>query len=161
MSATVEWLPSLVLLKDHGGDWNRYLAALYEFFKQDFIKTKPVFRGRRVGHKRYPVRRGKERTFWHLISAGKSEDERVPDIRRCERVRWPRPMIESVDISRVKCWPTRRRGENRFVVALCDFSYVVVLAERSGYIILWTAYCVEREHRRQKLRREWAKAGKS
>ncbi len=36
-----------------------------------------------------------------------------------------------------------------------DFSYVVVLADRGEYVLLWTAYCVEQEHRRQKLRREY------
>lgn len=41
------------------------------------------------------------------------------------------------------------------MIALGDFSYVVVLADRGDYVLLWTAYCVEMEHRRQKLRREY------
>jgi len=38
---------------------------------------------------------------------------------------------------------------------LPDFSYIVVLATRSTYVLLWTAYTVERTHRREKLRREY------
>jgi len=30
-----------------------------------------------------------------------------------------------------------------------------VLADRGGYILLWTAYCVEQEHRRRKLKNEF------
>jgi hypothetical protein len=43
----------------------------------------------------------------------------------------------------------------RIVIALEDFSYIVVLADRGKYLLLWTAYCVEQEHRRAKLRREY------
>jgi len=46
-------------------------------------------------------------------------------------------------------------------VALNDFSYVVILAERSGrngtYHLAWTAFCLERPHQRTKLEKEWRK----
>lgn len=48
-----------------------------------------------------------------------------------------------------------RGKEERIVIALEDFSYVVVLADRRDYILLWTAYCVEREHTRRKLKNEF------
>jgi hypothetical protein len=35
---------------------------------------------------------------------------------------------------------------------------VVVLADRGEYVILWTAYCVEQEHRRAKLLKECDRA---
>ena len=161
MSADLSWLPPLVLLQDFGGDWSRYLPALYEFFRQDFILSTPLYDGRRVGLKRHPVIDGKEATFWHVISEGKVEADRVPDMRRCERIGWPRPIIEAVERGRVRCWKNRREHESRIVIALEDFSYVVVLAQRKAYVILWTAFCVEREHSRQKMRREYEEATKS
>lgn len=160
MSAETAWLPPLVLLADYDGDWSRYLEALYEFLRQDFIASSPMYEGRRVGLKRYPVINDKEATFWHLISEGKVEADRLPDMRRCERIRWPRPIIDAVQQGRVRCWKNRREHESRIVIALDDFSYVVILAQRKTYVILWTAYCIEREHSRKKIRREYEEATK-
>jgi hypothetical protein len=69
----IEWLPPLVLFS---GNWNAYLTAIYDWFKKDFIDSKPVFQGRQLGLKRLPITEGKEATFWHMISEGKNEEER-------------------------------------------------------------------------------------
>ena len=69
MSGTTDCLPLLVLFNDHG-DWDAYLAAIYTWFKRDFVDSKPVFQGRRLGLKRHPLTNGKEATFWHMISEG-------------------------------------------------------------------------------------------
>jgi hypothetical protein len=155
MSGSSFLLPPLVLLEDYQSNWDEYLEAIYQFFCRDFVTSKPNFEGKRFALKRHPVIKGKEATFWHVISEGAVEDERLPDLRRCERIRWPHPIIEGVKGKYVKCWRNRRKEEERIVIALEDFSYVVVLADRGEYILLWTAYCVEQEHRRQKLRREY------
>ena len=97
----------------------------------------------------------KAQHFWHIISEGMTEDERLPDLRRCERIRWPRPMIEAIALSHIKWWRNRRKEEERIVIALDDYSYIVVLADRGDYVLLWTAYCVEQEHTRRKLHREY------
>ncbi len=156
-----DWLPPLVLLANYEGDWNRYLEVLYGYFCQDFVTSSPVYGGMRVGLKRHPIVNGKEATFWHVISEGTLEADRLPDMRRCERIRWPRPILEAVQQRQVRCWKNHRGHEQRIVIALDDFSYVVVLAQRKAYVILWTAYCIENEHRRQKLRQEYEQASKS
>jgi hypothetical protein len=160
MAAHPDWLPELMLLADSGGDWQRYLAAIYSAFRADFVTDRPKFNGRRCACKRHPMIDGKEATFWHLISEGAVEADRLPDLRRCERIRWPRPMIERSP-NDIRVWKSERPGDQRIVIALDDFSYVVVLADRGEYVILWTAYCVEQDHRRAKLRREWERAQKS
>ena len=151
-----DWLPELICLDDYGKDWNRYLEAIYECFCEDFVRSKPTFDRKRFALKQYPKLRGKEATFWHVITEGKEESKRSPDPSRCERIRWLRPMIEAVVDCDVKCWRNKRRAnEERIVIALEDFSFVVVLADRGDYVLLWTAYCVERENRRNKLRKEY------
>jgi hypothetical protein len=95
MTSLPDWLPPLVALADYGGDWERYLAALYDFFRQDFVDDKPLFEGKSLAVKRLPTSQGKEATFWHLISEGRQEEERLPDLRRCERIRWIRRIIET------------------------------------------------------------------
>jgi len=52
--------------------------------------------GKRLGLKRHPMTQNKEATFWHMIQEGSVESERIPDIRRCERIRWPRPSVAVV-----------------------------------------------------------------
>lgn len=151
-----DWLPPLMCLEDYNGDWQQYLEAIYECFCEDFVWSKPTFHEKRFALKRHPELNGKEATFWHVISEGKIESERTPDLRRCERIRWLRPMIEALGDDRVRCWRNNRGScEDRILIALDDFSYVVVLADRGDYVLLWTAYCVEYEDRRLSLQNEY------
>lgn len=155
MSAAPDWLPPLVLFSDYGGNWDAYLDAIYEWFKRDFIDSKPVFQGRRLGLKRHPMTHGKEATFWHLIQEGDVEDDRTPDFRRCERIRWPRPIIEHNTDSAIKIWRNQRRNEDRVCLWFEQANYLVILADRGDYILPWTAYLVEQAHRQRKLQREY------
>ena len=152
--------PPLLQLADYDGDVSAYLNALYAVFLEDFVTKPPVaFHPKRFAMKRYPMERGKEATFWHLISSGHCEEERLPDLRRCERIRWPRAVIDAYGTGRVHSWKKRSGGDLRIVIALTDFSYVVILKEAPEYVLLWTAYCVESEHRRAKIKREFLDLG--
>jgi len=156
-----DWLPPLVLLADAGGDWHVYEEVLYGCFKRDFVDSLPFWPGKRVGLKRYPLSKGKEATFWHFISTGESEADREIDLRRCERIRWPRPMMEAFPnkpppmASPVLWWKSQRGTEWRYVLTLADFSYVVVVADRGEYVLPWTTYHVEHDHQRKKLRLDY------
>lgn len=148
-------LPPLVLFEDYGGEWDKYLAAIYSFFKEDFIDTKPVFQGRRLGLKKHPMAEGKEATFWHMIQEGKDEEERTPDFRRCERIRWPKPIIESSTDPEIKVWRNKRRRETRICLWHAKESYLVILADRGDYLLPWTANLVTQPHRQRKLEKEY------
>jgi len=84
-------------------------------------------------------------------SEGDIENERLPDLRRCERIRWPRSIIDNTHSDHIKYWKNIRKGKERIVLALEDFSYVVIPSDRGEYVLLWTAYYVEHEHSRRKL----------
>ena len=155
MIESLDWLPPLILFRDYGGDWNAYVEKLYEHFKRDFVESKPLYNGRRVNLKRHPMEQGKEATFWHLISDGKVEDDRLPDLRRCERIRWPRPIIEHSGDAVVKMWKNKRKDEVRICLWLESQNYLVVLADRKEYVLPWTAYLVEYPHRSRKLQHEY------
>lgn len=156
MTSAHGWLPGLVTLSAAGGDWTEYVEQVYAWFYSDFIASQPLFKGRRCVCKRHPQIRGKAATFWHVISEGSVEEDRLPDLRRCERIRWPKPMIARFPEAGIAIWPSPRPGDkDRISIALDDFSYVVVLADRGEYLVLWTAYCVDHENRREKLRREY------
>ena len=158
---STDWLPPLVLLVESGGDWAIYEEELYKWFTADFIDTLPSWPGKRVGLKRHPVTKEKVTTFWHFISSGASEHNRNIDTSRCESIRWPRPMMDSfnercpIPQDRIVWWKNERSGESRYILALPDFSYLVVVADSGEYVLPWTQYHVEYEHRRNKLRREY------
>lgn len=155
-----DWLPDLELFAAHGGDWNAYVDHLHSRFCADFINSTPTWPSKRVGVKRHPYSDGKCATFWHLISTGSVEADRTPDMRRCERIGWPRPVIDEFDdatpgatSSRIVWWMEQRGGEDRYLLAPDDFSYLVVVADRGEYVLPWTAFWLEHAHQRRKRRK--------
>jgi len=98
---------------------------------------------------------GKEATFWHMIQKGTIEEDRTPDLRRCERIRWPKPIIEHDADTAIKVWANQRRGEQRICLWLEQEDYLVILADRGKYILPWTAYMVKQPHRQRKLQKEY------
>ena len=149
------WLPDLITLDSFGGDWGRYFAVIYGCFQRDFVHSRPQYKGTVLALKRHPVILGKEATFWHLISEGNVEADRVPDMRRCERICWPRPIIENCDDEAVKTWENVRGRDKRILLWLPKYEYLVILSERNGYTLVWTAFTVTREHQKAKLQREY------
>jgi len=157
-----DWLPEFV---DFDGDWNQlsfYIDRVYAYFLDDFVRrSPPPFQGARVSLRRYPEFDGKSASFWHLVTEGKVEENRSPVIPRCERIRWPRPIIEHAQADpALHVWKNKRRADQRVLIALADFEYVVVLQERRDakdghvFFLLLTAYPVDEGHRREKLREE-------
>jgi hypothetical protein len=148
-----DWLPPLIRLDDFRGDWKRYINEVFAIFHRDFIKSQPRFRGRWVRCRRDPIYDGKEAGFWHCVSQGQDEQNRVPDLRRCERIGWIRAVLGHLDDVCIGVWSCRKNREQRFYVWF-DEAYLVVLGERKGYYQLITAFCTDSEHTKSKLRRE-------
>jgi len=149
---TPEWLPKLIRLEDFSGDWQRYEDEVYAKFYTDFVESKPFFFGRPVNITKQIVK-GKERTFWHLIQEGKIEEHRTPDLRRCERIRWIRAIIEHQDDSRLKKW-AKKIGRHMRSLLWFNYEFLVVLEKRKSDWILWTAYCTDWEHTKTRLIKE-------
>ena len=107
MHKTIKWLPDLVLFENYGGKWEKYLNAIYKYFSKDFVDNKPCYKGIKLALKKHPMEQGKEATFWHLISEGKKEEDRIPDLRRCERIRCPGLIIEHDTDENLKVWQNK------------------------------------------------------
>lgn len=173
MSQVYDWLPAIITLASCDGRWNTYASTLYESFKKDFILSTAIFQGSHIDLKRHPLINGREASFEHIISAGPDEQNRPPDMRRCEAIAWPRAIIDHVGTLGVVAWENPNKP-GRWLIALDDFTYVVVLAERESgslneypdcfviwknrYFLLWTAYFVNYDHQQAKLRRNYAAA---
>jgi len=155
------WLPDLVLFEDYNNNWDKYVEALYSFYKADFIDNTPIFNFKPlynsvpVYRKKYPIAKGKDFTFWHLIQEGKIEEDRLPDFERCERIKWPCPIIKNSNYNGIKIWENKRKGDKRICIWFKMVEYLVVLAKRKNYVLLWTAYPVTKKHRKKKLLKEF------
>jgi hypothetical protein len=164
MSMPSGWLPNPVALSDFRGDWFAYFEAIYKVYLDDFVYDQPLFRGRKVRTIVEPMREGKEESFWHVVQ-GKSSTNSEQDMNRCARIPWIRPMIEAAGQGQLKCWSVRRstqgkrRAQPRIVIALDDFSYVVVLLDMKKSPLLFTAYYVDQPHQRVKLADEFRRNG--
>jgi len=145
------------------GDWPPYEEAVYEAFVESFVRPDIVFQGRRVSAPYRPASRGKHFSFWHVISeaphpGNRNEDDRVPDIPRCERIRWIAWAITQADAEEedVSWWENRRWGDTHVVIWAERFDFVVILGKRRDYYVLKTAYCNLRRGRRRAFEKERA-----
>jgi hypothetical protein len=151
-------LPSLITLESCAGDWNKFIEVVYAAFVQDFVNSKPRFRRKELRLKSHPYIDGKEYTFYHLTHKGEVEDERIPDLRRCERIQWAKPTIEECENWKIKIWPQTRKGKNRLCIWLeldSEPDYIVILDIRKDYILPWTAFVLEFEHEKRKKQKEY------
>lgn len=159
MGTLPEWLPSLLCYTDYNGDWDKFLSDVYAIFERDFKKTRPLFRTLPVNHDTR-IEFGKEAGFWHIVQKEEKDIAiRIPNLRRCEHIRWPKPLIENSSDLRVSCWQNlvKRPGQgrqNRISIWIEDLDYIVILRARSKEMILITAYCVIYESHRNKLRKQ-------
>lgn len=151
MSDMPDWLPEIVCLADHGGQWEAYIEAVFSIFHRDFIQMHPRLRGCPVTCRRDPVFDGKEAGFWHCVSEGKDEANRIPDLRRCERIGWIRAVIENPSAPQVEMWRCRKNRGWRTYLWLNE-SYLIVLGDRHRYYQLITAFCTDRGHTIRRLR---------
>ena len=154
-NAEIMELPDLILLEDFRGNFNEYMNAVYEIFKQDFIDSYPIFRGKRLGLKKHPLVDNKPYTFYHMTHTGDIENERIPDLRRMERIRFPRPMIDNSQHPYLKVWENIRDKKTRILIWHEYEEYLVVLENRKEYILPWTAYMVTQKHSKTKLNSEY------
>ena len=71
--------------------------------------------------------RDKERRFWHCVAEGEIEENRTPDLRRCERIPWMRPVIEHASDATVDVWVEAQTGKGSRPHLWFDQEYLVVL----------------------------------
>lgn len=81
-------LPDLIKLNDYQGNWPSYVEKLYACFVKDFKVDGVNYEEKRVGFIAEPFYQGKEFSFWHMITEGKIEEERIPDMLSVTLIIW-------------------------------------------------------------------------
>ncbi len=157
MSNYPDWLPDLIYLNDYGGNWKKYIDYVFSVFYADFIQSQPKLENKWVRCRRDPLFDGKEAGFWHCTSDGPDESNRIPDLRRCERIGWVKAIIENCNSDDILFWKAKRKAEVR-VKLWFNEEYLVVLGARNKVFQLITAYCTDREHTKRKLKKEYERS---
>jgi len=160
----------IVPYNSFGGDWEAFNEAIYEYFCENFIEDSPTYKGHEVGIKVWDKDDGKEGTFWHVTSEepkhtprGYNRNGRTPDIKRAERIRWIREIIENPTDTSIKRWVEKIQGQDRHHLWYND-EFIVVLSEHPSYpyFRLVTAFYVrdkERDWYEQKFQKYGQKKG--
>lgn len=147
--------PELILLNNFEGNFNNYINAVYEVFKTDFIDSLPIFEHLNVSVRRYPEVDGMHKTFYHITHEGADEQNRTPDVRRMERIRFPKFVIENHKHHDILIWKNKRGRDERIVLFNEAENYIVILTDRGAYYMFITAYYIEQSHRKKKLLQEY------
>lgn len=147
--------PELILLESYQGNFGNYFDAVYAIFEGHFIKAQPRFDGVKVTAPRYPEVDGRSRTFYHITHEGDVEQNREPDLRRMERIRFPKYKIESHPHPELLVWEKQIGRDTRIHILNKEQCYLLVLTRRDGYFLLWTAFYIERRHTMDKKIKEY------
>lgn len=145
-------LPDLIYLDDYNGDWSKYQQAVYQVFLNALV-DKLTFLGLPVSCKYFKPINGMHRSFWHIITNNPersiNDEDRIPDIRRCERIKWIAHIITHSNDSNISCWENKRGNNINTVLWLEAENYMVILSKRKNYYLLTTAY--QHEERKRKI----------
>ncbi len=163
-----KWLPKIVECKDYT-KWNDYLECIYEIFKEDFIDNKPIFEGKVVNFRKAPMDGKYEHTFIHLTHKDEyhksnNPNDRVPDIRRAERIGWNRAIIDNYrceencnDCNKVLYFEEYYKKNIRVYFLFKDVKFLVIIEKRENYNLLITGYYVEYNNAMKKYIKKYEK----
>lgn len=139
-------VPELVRLGDY--DASHYLDEVYKFFVDEVANARIEFLGLPITCPWHPPTDNKHFSFWHVVSsggAGIAEEDRMPDMRRCEQIRWIAYVLQNAsDKNTVWCWEksvkTSRGRSIHVMLYLHRERYLVVLRRKQNRLELVTAY---------------------
>lgn len=134
------------------GDWSAYEDAIYDVYLKTVARAGLRFQGHPVQVRFRPETKKKGYGFWHLISEAPSQDnrneeDRIPDLDRCARVRWVAWCIVNAGEDGFSWWENTRKAETHVIIWAEAHDFAVVLAKRftaagPRYYLLKTAYCL-------------------
>lgn len=147
--------PELLYFEDYNGNFSDYFKAVYAIFESHFINSQPNFQGTKVSAQKFPLVDGIHRTFYHITHEGEDEQNREPDFRRMERIRFPKFCIENCPHEHLLVWKNQRGRDTRILIFNEQEGYLTVLTERKGYNLFWTAYYITSNRRKKNLVEEY------
>ena len=170
-----DWLPELLKVNP----WTAHTYdMLYRIFCRDIRDGALSYAGHRIWFFR-DMDDGKEGIFWHLTSRenkrkpiprrkqrhyprGQTHEpetsERYPDMRRCERLNWVKPLTEHTTDPEMLVWDYEEgNGTIKTYVWIKDDDFVVILKKYpDGARRLVTSFYVDSEYTKKDFERKYA-----
>lgn len=148
------WLPDLFPVNP----WTASTyESLYKLFCCDLKHSHLTYRGCEVWF--FPeMDDGKEKVFWHLTSRDdKVSGERLPDMRRSERLPWVRPILDQPDQPEILDWDhDEGDGTIKSYVWLKNHDFVVIMKKyKDGGRRLITSFWIEYDNTRRKMQKKY------
>ncbi|HBY21611.1 MAG: hypothetical protein A2Y24_07540 [Clostridiales bacterium GWE2_32_10] len=152
------WLPPLKRCEDLN-KYAEYEDELYEIFKRDFINNQIYFESKVLRIRKHPITYGREEAFYHIICKDLLKNrDRTPDIARCERIEWPRKIIDNckcdnncIWCSKIKIYKKIFKNNNyRYHILFEEYSYIVIVEERKEYMLFITGYVIDEDNEMDK-----------
>lgn len=146
---------------DSLSDFREYEDKLYRIFVSLYETNTIFFKGFRIFMKHYPPEYSEKSGLYHLIYENfqhtGDELDRLPSLRRCERITWARTIIDFCPkrCDEILIWENIRKNKKNILLFCPAVNYLVVLGQRKDYLLLVTAYPVEHEHRKAQLLKEY------
>ncbi len=155
------WLPKIITLEEFNGNWAAYNDAIYKIFINDFIKNKLYFRNKKVEIRINPKENNYEHAFIHLTSKEVNQpvdvNDRIADLRRCERIAWNRKIIENYECKnscpncrKILYYEEYYKNNIRINLLFADVNFKVILEKRKNYYLLITGYYIYYKHKMKK-----------
>ena len=163
-----KWLPELIDSSVPNMTYSEFIEQIYAIFLEYYLDSSQLFfLDRRVSYKKHPQINDRHHLFYHLTTSNyeftaAGEDNRLPNIERCERIKWPKAIIENYlcietcECQKLKVWRMKEKNEYRIKILFEDFNYLVVLAERSDYYLIWTGFHIDKKHRVDKYKKQYS-----
>ncbi len=148
------WLPELFSVSP----WKESTYdELYNVFLNDFQRNKLSYLTFNVWF--FPEQDdSKYKLFWHITSSeDKTLGDRIPDLRRCERLPWIRPMILNCPDSSIKNWDYEEGdGKIKTYVWLEDLDFVVIMKRYNDeQRRLVTSFHLDYSNAKRKMKRKY------
>lgn len=168
-----DWLPEIVAV-------NPWSDATYEMLYKIFCRDIRDHNLRYIGHNVWifpDMEDGKEKIFWHLTTRECKREKiprrkqkfypegqqytqpgRMPDLRRCERLPWVKPLIEHPSEPEVLAWDYKEGDRTvKTYIWIKDYDFVVIMKKYpGGKRRLVTSFYVDETYKREDFERKYA-----
>ncbi len=168
-----EWLPEMASV-------DPWTEATYEMLYRIFCRDIRDGSLKYANHDVWIFREmedGKEKIFWHLTSRDKkperiprrkkkffpadleyAEHERLPDLRRCERLPWIKPLIEHPTEPEVLAWDYEEGYKTiKTYIWIRNYDFVVIMKKfPDGKRRLITSFYIDSEYKRDDFKRKYS-----
>jgi hypothetical protein len=129
-------------------DFDDYVNHLYDLFCDDFLLNTVYFGQYEVDLLQTFQYKGKEETFWHVISTessavkgGRHVKEKRIDLKRLERIRWIKEIIENYSDGSILMWADTSYPEPRIHIWYNkEYVVILILKKSKPYYQLLTAF---------------------